>query len=260
MDELLMRSDALGTRVLLADVIGSTVALTDPAGAVKTQYSYEPFGAATASGESSLSVTAFTGREADGTGLYYYRARYYEPFIQRFISEDPSAFRGGDMNLYGYVGNHPTGFTDPTGLEKNPCKIPEAPPLANLDENIRLAIERGRYLDQLSAMTHTPNLSKFIWLYEMVAPGAPWDYKRYGTRYEDFGNFNFGAVGLAANFSADVLLRGAGAVHMSTALQNPWRPTWRPSFGWPGGGPPYGDDPRDQKVISDGMDFFRNCR
>jgi len=48
----------------------------------------------------------FTGREYDSeTGLYFYRARYYDPAIGRFISEDPIGFQGGDLNLYAYIGN-----------------------------------------------------------------------------------------------------------------------------------------------------------
>ncbi len=38
-------------------------------------------------------------------GLYYYRARYYNADLQRFISEDPIEIAGGQVNLYGYVGN-----------------------------------------------------------------------------------------------------------------------------------------------------------
>jgi RHS repeat-associated protein len=59
----------------------------------------------------------FTGREYDSeTGLYYYRARYYEPKFGRFISEDPIRFDGG-MNFYAYAGNNPVTFRDPLGLD-----------------------------------------------------------------------------------------------------------------------------------------------
>ncbi len=44
-----------------------------------------------------------------------YRARYYNPQLQRFISEDPLEFRGGDANLYAYVWNSPLNFIDPFG-------------------------------------------------------------------------------------------------------------------------------------------------
>jgi RHS repeat-associated protein len=57
----------------------------------------------------------YTGRENDGTGLFYYRARYYHPELQRFISEDSIEFEGGDVNLYAYVGNNPINFRDPLG-------------------------------------------------------------------------------------------------------------------------------------------------
>ena len=42
----------------------------------------------------------YTGRENDSTGFYYYRARYYAPELQRFVSEDPIRFRSGDVNFY----------------------------------------------------------------------------------------------------------------------------------------------------------------
>jgi RHS repeat-associated protein len=47
----------------------------------------------------------------------YCRARYYHPGLQRFISEDPTGFAGGDGNLYAYVFNEPTNLRDPSGLE-----------------------------------------------------------------------------------------------------------------------------------------------
>ena len=49
--------------------------------------------------------------------MYYYRNRWYDPEIGRFISEDPIGFAGGDVNLYGYVWNSPYNFTDPFGYQ-----------------------------------------------------------------------------------------------------------------------------------------------
>jgi len=48
-------------------------------------------------------------------GFYYMRARYYDPQVGRFISEDPIGFEGGDVNLYAYVGNNPVNLIDPNG-------------------------------------------------------------------------------------------------------------------------------------------------
>jgi RHS repeat-associated protein len=114
-DEVFQRTDGAGTRAVLTDALGSTVALVDGSGALQTQYTYEPFGATTVSGVASTNPAQFTGRENDGTGLYYYRARYFDPRLQRFISDDPIGFGGGDVNLHAYVGNNPTGYRDPSG-------------------------------------------------------------------------------------------------------------------------------------------------
>jgi RHS repeat-associated protein len=75
----------------------------------------------------------FTGRELDSeTGNYYYNSRYYDPLVGRFISEDTVGFGGGDANLYRYVGNSPTNYTDPSG-QLIPTAIPvAAPPGAGL--------------------------------------------------------------------------------------------------------------------------------
>jgi RHS repeat-associated protein len=61
----------------------------------------------------------FTGRELDlGGTVYYFRGRYYNAGFQRFLSEDPIGFAGGDTNLYRYGGNNPLVGNDPTGLQK----------------------------------------------------------------------------------------------------------------------------------------------
>ncbi|ULA64751.1 MAG: hypothetical protein LZF86_190044 [Nitrospira sp.] len=114
-DEPIVRQTSSGNEFYLANDLGSTLALTDDTGAVTTSYTYGPFGETSATGATSGNPIQFTGRENDGTGLYYYRARYYSPGHGRFLSEDPLEFGAGDTNLYGYVGNSPTNFTDPFG-------------------------------------------------------------------------------------------------------------------------------------------------
>ena len=116
LDDWYQRNDATGAKSILTDALGSTVALADSGGIVTTGYAYEPFGRPTASGASNGNPSEFTGREEDGTGLYFYRARAYDPSTQRFVSEDPLRFRGGDVNLYSYLSNNPTGRRDPLGL------------------------------------------------------------------------------------------------------------------------------------------------
>jgi len=119
-DEVFARTDSSGARHFLTDALASTLALLDPAGAFQTQYTYEPIGKVTVSGPSSGNPFQYTSRENDGTGLYYYRARYYSAEKGRFLSEDPLRFDGGN-NFYVYVLNDPVDFTDPLGLKL--CRI-----------------------------------------------------------------------------------------------------------------------------------------
>ena len=98
------------------DALGSSLVLTDAAGASQTTYTYEPFGNTTQTGTASTNVFQYAGRENDGTGLYYYRERYYNPSLQRFMSEDPLEITSGDINFYAYVFDSPTNYVDPSGL------------------------------------------------------------------------------------------------------------------------------------------------
>src|SRR5438034_5543787 len=65
--------------------------------------------------EASLDIPMPMSATATFCEASYYRARYYNPTLQRFISEDPIGFAGGDTNFYAYVWNSPTNFFDPVG-------------------------------------------------------------------------------------------------------------------------------------------------
>ncbi len=80
------------------DALGSTLALTDSSGTTQTSYTFEPFGNTSQSGSTTTNSFAYTGRELDPTGLYFYRARYYNPLLGRFISEDPIGTGGPGLN------------------------------------------------------------------------------------------------------------------------------------------------------------------
>jgi RHS repeat-associated protein len=84
---------------------------------VEGPFKYDPYGNCFAGSNpcSAGEPYRFTGRRFDAeTGLYYYRARYYDPQKGRFLQTDPVGY-SADMNLYTYVGNDPTDATDPTG-------------------------------------------------------------------------------------------------------------------------------------------------
>jgi len=99
-----------------ADGLGSITSLTDGSGKALSTYVYKAFGSTTAN-EGVFSPFRYTGREQDPeTGLYYYRARYYDPTIGRFLSEDPIGFKGSGTNFYAYVRNSSVNVNDPFGL------------------------------------------------------------------------------------------------------------------------------------------------
>lgn len=102
----------------ITDEQGSVVALA-VGDSIVNRYRYDAWGRTESAEEAVSNPFRFAGREIDGeTDLYYLRARYYDPAVGRFISEDPSHLSGGP-NLYAYAANNPLSFTDPSGLE--PC-------------------------------------------------------------------------------------------------------------------------------------------
>jgi RHS repeat-associated protein len=113
-DQYFSRTDAIGSRYFVPDILGSSLALTDSTGSIQTEYTYEPFGGTIAHDAGTASSYDYTGRENDGNGLYFYRARYYSPMFGRFISQDPAEFKGG-INLYGYAAENPVSYRDPSG-------------------------------------------------------------------------------------------------------------------------------------------------
>ncbi len=90
--------------------------MTNAAGAIAQTYTFDSFGNQTASSGSVTNPFRFTAREFDSeTGLHYYRARYYDASVGRFLSEGPIGFQGA-LNRYPCAFGHPTDLINPYGL------------------------------------------------------------------------------------------------------------------------------------------------
>jgi len=104
-----------------ADALGSITSLSSSMGTLSNTYTYDSFGHLTASSGTVINPFQYTGRDFDAeTGLYYYRARYYDSSIGRFINEDPIKF-AGSSDFYAYTQNRPINAKDPTGLKIMLC-------------------------------------------------------------------------------------------------------------------------------------------
>jgi RHS repeat-associated protein len=124
----------------LSDHLGTVHALVTPGGTVAERYEYDAWGNVLGVFDGygqPLPTSAlnnrylFQGREYSwvthaawgGAGLYYFRARYYDPSTGRWLSNDPIGISGG-LNQYAFCANNPVNFTDPDG--ENPLGIAAA--------------------------------------------------------------------------------------------------------------------------------------
>ncbi|MFV2065337.1 MAG: RHS repeat-associated core domain-containing protein [Pirellulales bacterium] len=104
-----------------ADRLGSVSRVTDATGAMVASYEYDAFGKIVSKTGSIASPFTYSAREFDeATGLYYYRARYYDPRLGRFLSVDPEAAhpeRPLTLNPYQFALNNPARYVDPMGTD-----------------------------------------------------------------------------------------------------------------------------------------------
>lgn len=142
------------------DGLGSVTSITGIAGTLLNSDTYDAFGNATASAGSFGNSLRYTDRDFDSeTGLYYYRARYYDASTGRFDSEDPSGF-GGGHDFYTYTGNKPISFTDPTGLK--PCPLDPKSRCAKLFQKV-LGITPSKFNKDMELIPwfYSPNINTF---------------------------------------------------------------------------------------------------
>ncbi|MEF2969293.1 RHS repeat-associated core domain-containing protein [Paenibacillus sp. M1] len=125
---LIGREDADGSYLSYhSDIRGSTTLLTDETGRVTDRYMYGIYGALEQHEGSTSQPFQYNGRDGvmtDPNGLYYMRARYYDPELKRFLNRDVilgDLTDGQTLNRYAYVNGDPVGYVDPLGLFK--CEI-----------------------------------------------------------------------------------------------------------------------------------------
>jgi len=125
------------------DGLGSANLVTNAAGVVQDSYLYDAWGQTRTQTGSLANPFGYTAREFGEAGTLFYRARYYQPSIGRFLSEEPGiSTLGVFAQLYPYVGNSPVAYVDPDGEDRVPKGGPKpdwhgqcqnAPPLSPKD-------------------------------------------------------------------------------------------------------------------------------
>ncbi|MGK7874026.1 MAG: RHS repeat-associated core domain-containing protein [Xenococcaceae cyanobacterium] len=167
-DQVLAQENVSGDVIWhLTDHLGTVRDLVDNSGEVVNHFTYDSFGNIISQTNPTVDTRyLFTGREFDEeTGLYYYRARYYDPSVGRFISEDPISFAGGDTNLYGYVANRPLDSVDPSGMTSVELIV-----LLNTAQPRSPGSSIYRY--PASPNYETAFISATTWFYLITEPGA----------------------------------------------------------------------------------------
>jgi len=177
----------------------------------------------------------FAGRRFDiEIGLYYNRARYYNPFTGRFLQTDPIGY-GDGINLYAYCGNNPLAFADPSGLSETYADIPMfAIPCFENDATAQALVESwlsdvGFFDEYNWTVTDVNIVDGNFRVY--FAPCGKW------TEFPTFGNIMVGGVpvvtidGIGRLDSGDRTLNMiiAGSIHAQNLYNRPLIPTVLPT-------------------------------
>ena len=124
-DEPLAMLRSSATSYYHADGLGSITSLSNASGVLSQTYVYDSYGKEIASSGNVTNPFQDIGREFDTeTGLYFYRARYFDPATGRFLTEDPLGFGANDLDFYRYAYDSPANFTDPFGTNNLPVTLP----------------------------------------------------------------------------------------------------------------------------------------
>jgi RHS repeat-associated protein len=172
-------------------------ALVNGSGIVVESYDYDAWGrvlAVRAGDGTELARSAvgnrylFQGREYSwDTGLYYFRARWYDPVTGRWLSPDPIGISGG-MNQYAFCGNSPVNFVDPLGLAAgNPYGTADAAAIAALSDAIPLSVAAHREYSGLVYKMPNGHCGRANPPFQATILPMAWDAFRINSQVSPFG-------------------------------------------------------------------------
>jgi RHS repeat-associated protein len=182
------------------DHLGSRRAVTNATGTVQAKIDYSVWGVPTVTnynGYDGSRDISYTGKEYDATKLYYFNARYYDPSMGRFITEDPAR---DEMNWYEYCGNNPLSFTDPTGLVIDPDTIGGGG--ATIKQTIGLDHD-GRKANTCDAQHYDPDARPGVPYTQKALPSTPGTGKNEACRIRSI--FRIAELAKGENFSYNEL-------------------------------------------------------
>ncbi|WP_438447890.1 RHS repeat-associated core domain-containing protein [Gorillibacterium sp. sgz5001074] len=167
---LIGREDASGRySVYHYDRRCSTVALTNETGAITDRYTYGVYGEVLSREGDTANPFLYNGRDGvmtDPNGLYYMRARYYNPEIKRFMNRDVvagSVAEGQTLNRYAYVNGNPISFVDPFGLsrEESTFSLGDA---GNIAKYFTIGAAKAAWGTAKALFEQSPLVQSYLWL------------------------------------------------------------------------------------------------
>jgi len=201
------------------DALGSPVAVTDANGVVIERTVYEPYGAVV--GRPVKDGPGYTGHVSDwATGLSYMQQRYMDPEAGVFLSVDPVSASVGRFGRYGYAAANPYRFVDPDGRQPKESRLAITGSRikgAGIAAGVRVAALGGalpggftkenaqaRYDEMRGIVDNTKDIMEGI-------PNKSSDdaAKVFAKVYQKY------SVRLGWEVSAEIILRGSGAFHLS---------------------------------------------
>jgi len=232
--------------------LGSVTSITDYEGEMVERYEFDVYGLPTIFDKNGSEITnrmsplknpfMFTGREWDGnyvaTGLYHYRARAYDPETGKFLQKDNIS----GLNLYAYVGNRPTVYIDPWGLQEEKTQTNE--PIYTGSDLIPGIVDNMLSIKVKEGLESLKDLAKNIPI--DIAMAARVSSAVFGRNKKvyciDFNASFIVGVGLASGKSACLFIEPCESASFKTFTEVPDLPDFSPSNPHPGGGSPQGLD------------------